>query len=150
MLVLHTQQRCRTCSQTGAFFHVFSPFGALLHEIVPINSCLGAKTVHKPCTFLLFTCPNQCTYFHLFLRPPKAPGTSATPAPTSFHNEPRHSGTHKTLILYYNGSLSFNNIYFPPHLYHIFTLRRFTYISEMHQKFKKWSFVVTRGTAPQK
>jgi len=25
--------------------------------------------MHKPCTFQLFACPNQCTYFHIFLRP---------------------------------------------------------------------------------
>ena len=71
-------------------------------------------------------------------------GGSATPAPTSFHTGPRSLATHYTLNLYYNGSLSFNNIFFLPPLSHFLSLRRFAYVSDIYPKFGRLSLHAAR------
>ena len=86
---------------------------------------------------VLYSCLRALTSAPIFTfswGPLRPRGGSTTTAPTSFHNQPRSCGTHYTLNLDYNGSLSFNNIFFSPHLSNIFTLHRFTPVSEMYQK----------------
>jgi hypothetical protein len=100
---------------------------------------------------VLYSCLHALTSAPIFTfswGPLRPQGGSTTTAPTSFHNQPRSCGTHYTLNLDYNGSLSFNNIYI---FLHTFPICLPWAVSPMSQKCtKNWSFVVARGTAPEK
>ena len=121
----------------GMFLCIFAPFISFLaigtrkstHKLMPGWKNLASTIYNSTRSFIL--------PLGLFSSFPEAlwgpTGASPTPANTSSHNEPKPSGKLYTLNLYCHGSLSFNNIYFLPHLSHIFILRRITYVSQLYQ-----------------